>query len=57
MEAYIEKTMVLWNSGESKTIFRNISRIVLIGLREVKKTMAGGGGTRKDTSIVLIRQE
>ena len=32
MEVYIEKMMEQLNSGESKTIFRNISRIVLIGL-------------------------
>ena len=32
MESYLEKTMGRLNSGESKTIFRNISCIVIIGL-------------------------
>ena len=32
MEDYIEKMMERLNSGESKTIFRNISCIVIIGL-------------------------
>ena len=32
MEVYLEKMMEQLNSGESKTIFRNISGIVLIGL-------------------------
>ena len=46
------------NSGELKTIFRNISCIVIIGL-----TISGRAAwqeeeeTRKDTSIVLIHQE
>ena len=46
------------NSGESKTIFRNIFCIVIIGL-----TTSGRNAwqeeeeTRKDTSIVLIHQE
>ena len=36
------------NSGELKTIFRNISSIVMIGLDDNwKKIMAGGGGNKK----------
>ena len=45
---YIEKMMERFNSGESKRIFRNISRTVLIGLTtKWKKSMAGGGGNKK----------
>ena len=46
------------NSGESKFIFRNISRIVIIGLTTSgRKPWQEEEETRKDTSIVLIRQE
>ena len=46
------------NSGELKTIFRNMSRIVLIGLiASGRKPWQEEEETRKDTSIVLIRQE
>ena len=56
---YLEKMMEQLNSGEPKTTFRNISRIVLIGL-----TVSGRKAwqeeeeeTRKDSSTVLILQE
>ena len=49
------------DSGESKTIFRNISCIVIIGLTTSgKKSMAGGGGNKKryqyctDSSGVIL---
>ena len=46
------------NSGESKRIFRNISCIVLSGLTTSgRKVWQEEEETRKDTSIVLIRQE
>ena len=46
------------NSGESKTIFKNISCIVIIGLTTSgRKAWQEEEETRKDTSIVLIRQE
>ena len=45
------------NSGESKTIFRNISCIVIIGLTTSGRKAWQEEDTRKDTSIVLIRQE
>ena len=46
------------NSGESKMIFGNISRIVLIGqTKSGRKAWQEEEETRKDTSIVLIRQE
>ena len=36
------------NSGESKTIFRNISCIVIIGpTKSGRKTWQGGGGNKK----------
>ena len=58
MEAYLGKMMEQLNSGESKTIFRNISRIVIIGLTTSgRKAWQEEQETRKDTSIVLIRQE
>ena len=54
----IEKTMERLNSGESKTIFRNISCIVIIGLTTSgRKAWQEEEETRKDTSIVLIHQE
>ena len=58
MEVHIEKMMEQLNSGESKTIFKNMSCIVIIGL-----TTSGRAAwqeeeeTRKDTSIALLRQE
>ena len=55
---YIEKTMERLNSGESKTIFRNISCIVIIGLTTSGRIQwQEAEETRKDTSIVVIRQE
>ena len=58
MEDYIEKMMEQLNSGESKTIFQNISCIVIIGLTtNGRKPWQEDEETRKDTSIVLIRQE
>ena len=54
----IEKMMERLNSGEFKTIFRNISSTVIIGL-----TTSGRAAwqeeedTTKDTSIVLMLQE
>ena len=54
MEIYLEKTMERLNSGESKTIFRNISCIVIIGLTiSGRKAWQEEEETRKDTSIVL----
>ena len=58
MEVYLEKMMERLNSGESKTIFRNISCIVIIGLTTSgRKAWQEEEETRKDTSIVLIHQE
>ena len=55
---YIEKMMEQLNSGELKTIFRNISRIVLIGLTKGgRKAWQKKEETRKYTSTVLILQE
>ena len=56
MEAYPEKVMEQLNSGDSKTIFRHISRIVIIGLTTSGRKARQEDETRKDTSIVLIRQ-
>ena len=56
MEDYIEKMMEQLNSGESKTIFKNISCIVIIGLTTSgRKPWQEEEETRKDTSIVVIR--
>ena len=51
--------MEQWNSGELKTIFRNISSIVIIRLTTSgrKAWQEEDEETRKDTSIVLIREE
>ena len=59
MEVYPEKVMERLNSGESKTIFRNISCIVIIGLKKSgrKAWQEEEEETRKDTIIVLILQE
>ena len=59
MVVYVEKTMERLNSGESKTIFRNIPCIVIIGLTTNGRSawQEEEEETRKDTSIVLIRQE
>ena len=58
MEVYTEKTMERLNSGESKTIFRNISCIVIIGLTKCgRKAWQEEEETRKETSIVLIHEE
>ena len=46
------------NAGESKTIFRNISCIVIIGLaKSGRAAWQEEEETRRDISIVLIRQE
>ena len=56
MENYIEKMIEQLNSGESKTIFKNISCIVIIGLTTSgRKPWQEEEETRKDTSIVVIR--
>ena len=48
MEVYPEKTMDRLNSGESKTIFRNISCNCHHGSDDKwKKSMARGGGNKK----------
>ena len=53
-----EKTMERLNSGESKTIFKNSSCIVIIGLTTSgRKAWQEEEETRKDFSIVLIHQE
>ena len=58
MEVYPDKTMERLNSGESKTIFRNISCIVIIGLTTNGRTAwQEEEETRKVTSIALIHQE
>ena len=58
MEDYIEKVMERLNSGESKTIFKNISCVVIIGLTASgRKPWQEEDETRKDTSVVLILQE
>ena len=50
--------MESFNSGESRTIFRNISSVVIIGrTTSGRKAWQEEEETRKDTSIVLIRQE
>ena len=55
---YIEKMMERLNSGESRTIFRNMSCIALIGLTvSGRKAWQEEEETRKYTSIVLILQE
>ena len=58
MQDYLEKTMERLNSGESKTISRNISCIALIALiTSGRKAWQEEEETRTDTSIVLILQE
>ena len=58
MEVYLETTTERLNSGESKTIFRLISCIVIIGLtKSGRKAWQKEEETRKYTSIVLIHQE
>ena len=57
MEVYLETMMEQLNSGESMTIFRHISHIVLIGLTTCGRAAWQEEETRKDFSIVLIRQE
>ena len=55
---FIEKKMEQFNSGESRTIFRNISCIALSGLTASgRKAWQEEEETRKDTSTVLILQE
>ena len=58
MEVYLETMMERLNSGESRTIFRNISCIVTIGLtKSGRAAWQEEEDTRKDFSIVLILQE
>ena len=58
MVVYLEKMMERLNSGESKTVFRIILCIVIIGLmKSGRAAWQEEEETRKDTSIVLIRQE
>ena len=59
MGVYLEKTMERLNSGESKTIFRNISCIVTIGLTKSGKAawQEEEEDTRTYFSIVMILQE
>ena len=59
MQEYKEKMMERLNSGEFKRIFRNISRIVLIGLTTSgrKAWQEEEEETRKDISTALILQE
>ena len=58
MEVYLEKMREHLNSGESKTIFKNISCIVIIGLTKGgRKAWQKDEETRKDTSSVLSLQE
>ena len=58
MEVYLDKLMERLNSGEAKTIFKDISCIVIIGLTTSgRKAWQEEEETRKDTSIVPIRQE
>ena len=55
---YLETMMQRLNSGESKTIFGNIPRIVLIGLTTGgRKAWQEEEDTRTDFSIVLILQD
>ena len=58
MEVYLEKIMKQLNSGESKTIIRNNSCIVIIGLTtRGRKPWQEEEDTRKDFRIVLVLQE
>ena len=58
MQEYKEKMMERLSSGELKTIFRNMSSFVIIGLTTSgRKAWQEEEETRKNTSIVLIHQE
>ena len=58
MGVYLEKTMERLNSGAQKTILRNISCIVIIGLTTSgRASWQEEEGTRKCFSVVLILQE
>ena len=58
MEDYLEKNMEQLNSGESKTIWRNISCIFIICLTTSgREAWQEEEETRKDISIVPIHQE
>ena len=57
MEDYPLKTMEQLNSVEFKIIFRKIARAVIIGLTKSGRKAWQEEETRKETSIVLIRQE
>ena len=58
MQIYLEKMMEQLNSGETKTIFRNISCIVIIGLTTSgRKAWQEEEETGKYTIVVLIPQE
>ena len=57
MEFYLNKTKELFNSGELKKFFRNISHFVVFGLTACGRKAWEEKETSKDTSIVLIHQE
>ena len=58
MEVYPEKMVEQLTSGESETIFRNISCVAIIGLTTSgRKAWQEEEETRKEFSIVLILQE
>ena len=59
MEVYPEKVRERLNSGESKTIFRNISCTVIIGLTKSgrKAWQEEEEESRKNINIVLIHQD
>ena len=58
MQEYKEKTTERLTSGESKTIFRNTSCIVIIGLTTSgRKAWQEDEETRKDVNIVLIHHD
>ena len=57
MQGYKEEMMERFNSGESKTIFRNISSIVIIGLTTSGRKAWQEEETRKDFNIVLVHSE
>ena len=50
---YIEKMMERFNSGELKKIFRNISRIVIVGLTESGRAAWQELGEKKKMSVLF----
>ena len=57
MEFYLNKTKELFNSGEWKKFFRNISHFVVFGLTACGRKAWEEKETSKDTSMALIHQE